>query len=161
MLLSMKITVSIAEQNLLYEDGPIRLQYPISSGKAGVGQEMNSGKTPLGRHCIRAKIGHDCPKGAVFVGRRWTGEVFSEELAVQHPNRDWILTRILWLSGLEVGKNRLGNVDTMRRYIYIHGTSDEEYMGQPVSHGCIRMRNDDILALYQLVTPGTEVLIEE
>lgn len=157
----MSIVVSIAKQSLLYKDGETRLQYTISTGKAGAGQEMGSGKTPLGKHCIRAKIGHDCPTGAVFVGRRWTGEVYSKELATQYPDRDWILTRILWLSGLEKGKNQGGSVDTMRRYIYIHGTPEEDLLGQPVSHGCIRMRNDDILALYQLVTPGTKVLIEE
>jgi lipoprotein-anchoring transpeptidase ErfK/SrfK len=101
------------------------------------------------------------PPRSVFVGRRPTGEIWSPELAALHPDRDWILTRILWLSGLEPGRNRLGNVDSMRRYIYIHGTPDDQPMGVPASHGCVRMRNDELIELFNLVAPGTEVLIQE
>ena len=94
-----------------------------------------------------------------MVGRRHTGEIYTPELARQFPERDWILSRILWLCGLEPGKNRGGSVDTMRRYIYIHGTPDSEPMGVPKSHGCIRMRNQDVIRLFDMVTPGTPVLI--
>lgn len=135
--------------------------YPVSTAAAGAGEQTDSGKTPRGWHCIRAMIGAGAPIGAVFVGRRLTGEIYSPELATAHPDRDWILTRIMWLSGLEPGFNRLGEVDTMRRFIYIHGCPDSEPMGIPVSHGCIRMRNMDVVALFDQITPGTPVLIEE
>ena len=115
--------------------------------------------TPRGRHRIRAKIGGGSAPGAVFVGRRPTGEIWSPELARAHPGRDWILTRILWLSGLEKGFNRLGDVDTMRRYIYIHGMPDGEPVGRPASIGCVRMRNKDLEVLYRLVQPGTPIYI--
>jgi lipoprotein-anchoring transpeptidase ErfK/SrfK len=95
----------------------------------------------------------------VFVGRRPTGELYTPELSEQFPKRDWILTRILWLSGCEVGFNRLGDVDTMRRYIYIHGSPDSVHMGEPGSIGCIRMRNADIVELFDLVPAGTPVNI--
>ncbi len=121
---------------------------------------MGSGCTPRGRHVIRAKIGAACPPGAIFVGRRATGEIYSAELAGQFPERDWMLTRILWLGGCEPGKNRWGEVDTMRRYIYIHGCPDTEPMGVAASFGCIRMRNADIVEVFDLVEPGTPVLIE-
>jgi lipoprotein-anchoring transpeptidase ErfK/SrfK len=97
----------------------------------------------------------------VFVGRRPTGELFGDELQARHPGRDWILTRILWLSGLEPGRNRLGNVDTMRRYIYIHGSPDAARMGTPGSHGCIRMHNADVIDLFDRVPAGTRVLIRD
>lgn len=106
---------------------------------------------------MRAKIGAGEPENAVFRGRRTTGEIYSAALAKAHPDRDWILTRILWLSGTEVGRNRLGEVDTMRRYIYIHGTPDTEPLGVPGSIGCIRMRNRDIIELFDLVPAGTRV----
>lgn len=118
-------------------------------------------QTPRGWHVIRAKIGDGAPVNTVFVGRRPTGEIYSPELAKQYDARDWILTRILWLSGLEVNKNRLGSVDTMRRYIYIHGTPDEVPMGVVGSHGCIRMRNSDMIALFNRIPVGTKVLIVE
>ncbi len=120
---------------------------------------MGSGCTPRGRHRIRAKIGHHLPRGAVLVGRRWTGEVYSEALAAQFPERDWILSRILWLCGEEVGRNRLGQCDTQRRFIYIHGCPDEFPMGIPLSHGCIRMTNDAVIDLFARVTVGTPVEI--
>lgn len=162
----MFISISISRQRLsLYHkdssDPKPFFSCSISSGKNGIGSEKNSGKTPLGRHLIRAKIGADYSVNTVFVGRRATGECYSEALAKQFPERDWVLTRILWLSGCEVGVNRLGNVDTMQRYIYLHGTPDSEPMGRPESHGCIRMRNTDIVKLFDLVPVGTPVLIEE
>jgi lipoprotein-anchoring transpeptidase ErfK/SrfK len=122
---------------------------------------MNSECTPRGRHIVRARIGAGLPIGSVFVGRRPTGEIYSEELASQFPGRDWILTRILWLRGLEPGRNRFGEVDSMRRYIYIHGTPDDQPMGVPRSHGCIRMRNDDIVDLFDDVPAGAVVDIME
>ena len=135
--------------------------WPVSTALNGVGELSGSGCTPRGAHYIRACIGGGQPENAVFVGRRFTGEVYSPQLAAQYPKRDWILSRILWLSGCEPGRNRLGRCDTMRRYIYIHGTPDTEPMGVPLSHGCIRMRNADLIELYDQVQAGISVFIEE
>ena len=133
----------------------------VSTAANGVGCTKDSGCTPQGAHIIRAKIGADAPVNTVFVGRRPTGEICTPELMAKFPNRDWILTRILWLSGTEIGKNRLGNVDTMQRYIYIHGTPDSTDMGEVGSHGCVRMRNADVIELFDLVEVGTKVFISE
>lgn len=159
----MKIDIFLDRQLLiLYDDSGQRVaSYVISSGEKGAGERKGSFQTPRGKHVVRAKLGHDLPLNAVLVGRRPTGEIYSSALAQAHPKRDWILTRILWLSGLEPGVNRLGEVDTMRRYIYIHGTPDGEPMGVPASHGCIRMRNDDIADLFDRVSTGTPVNIHE
>ncbi|PPC96441.1 L,D-transpeptidase [Methylotenera mobilis] len=159
----MHINISILQQKLtlLDESGKVKAQYAISSAANGVGCEKNSGCTPLGAHIIRARIGDQQPLNAVFVGRRPTGEICTPELMAEFPERDWILTRILWLSGNELGKNRLGNVDTMQRYIYIHGTPDSVAVGSPDSHGCIRMRNTDIVELFNMVPVGTSVMIAE
>jgi lipoprotein-anchoring transpeptidase ErfK/SrfK len=155
------IVIDVADQSLSFEDPDRRsCQYPVSTSKYGVGELHGSLKTPRGLHQIRAKIGAGCPIGTVFVGRRPTGEIWSRSLGRAHPDRDWILTRILWLSGLEPGRNRLGDSDTMRRYIYIHGMPDNEPCGQPGSIGCVRMRNDDIVELFDRVTVGTRVLIQ-
>ncbi|WP_263079395.1 L,D-transpeptidase [Endozoicomonas sp. Mp262] len=153
----MFISVNISQQQLhLHGDDGRMISYPVSTGLNGVGQQEGSGQTPLGKHVIRAKIGRGAPECAVFVGRRWTGEIYSPELAILQPERkDWILTRILWLSGKEVGVNRLGSVDSMRRYIYIHGTPDSSPMGRPESKGCIRMRNKDVIDLFEQVAVGT------
>jgi L,D-transpeptidase YbiS len=150
-----------AQKLQLLEDNRLISEYLISTAKNGLGEVIDSEKTPRGLHIIRAKIGADCPLNTIFVGRRSTHEVYSAKLKEQYPSRDWILTRILWLSGLEIGKNRLGKVDTMRRYIYIHGTSDEESIGTPNSHGCIRMLNKDIIELFEKVPVGTQVNILE
>ena len=136
-------------------------RYRISSAKNGVGELNGSFCTPRGRHIIRAKIGGGQPLNAVFIERRPTGEIYSPELAGRSPGRDWILTRILWLSGCEPGYNRLGKVDTMRRAIYIHGSPDTAEMGKPGSHGCIRMRNQDIVELFDLVPVRAQVRIQE
>jgi hypothetical protein len=133
----------------------------VSTAKNGVGETNGSECTPRGKHIIRAKIGAQAPINTVFRARRPTGEIFSEALKNEFPQRDWILTRILWLSGTEVGKNRLGDVDTMRRYIYIHGCPDSDKMGVPSSHGCIKMRNQDIIELFSRVAAGTTVIINE
>jgi len=156
-----RIEVSVSQQNLklIKHDNEVVMDVAVSTATRGTGQVRDSEQTPLGKHVIRAKIGDGCPPDTVFIARRPTGETFSEALRNQHPNRDWILTRILWLSGLEPGHNRLGNVDTMRRYIYIHGAPDTEPMGEPGSHGCIRMRNSDIVKLFDMVQVGTPVNI--
>lgn len=159
----MKISICIATQqlDLLDEQGQIIRQYLISSARKGTGQENGSFCTPLGKHIIRARIGAGQAVNTVFIKRRPTGEIYSPELGQQYPKRDWILTRILWLSGCERGFNRLGSVDTMRRYIYIHGSPDSVEMGKPGSIGCIRMRNSDLLELFDRVGAGTQVDIHE
>lgn len=157
----MHIHVSIRQQILTFIDAQgVEHRFPVSTAKNGPNQQEGSGGTPLGKHRIRAKIGADAPMNAVFVGRRFTGEIYTPSLGAQYPERDWILTRILWLAGCEPGFNQGGNVDTMRRYIYIHGTPDTEPMGVPLSHGCIRMRNADIAWLFDEVAPYCPVLIE-
>jgi lipoprotein-anchoring transpeptidase ErfK/SrfK len=159
----LKINIRIDSQTLDLVDNQDEVisNYLISSAIKGTGQASGSYCTPLGQHIIRAKIGSGLPENTVFVGRRPTGEIYSPELATQFPGRDWILTRILWLSGCEVGFNRLGSVDTMRRYIYIHGSPDSVHMGQPGSIGCIRMRNADIVELFDLVSTGIPVNITQ
>lgn len=161
-LMSMQIVVSLADQTLaLWRNEALVRTYRISSAKNGAGEQMGSGCTPRGHHIIRAKIGATCPVGTVFVGRRETGEIWSPQLADRFPGRDWILTRILWLRGCERGRNRLGAVDSMQRYIYIHGCPETEPMGVATSHGCIRMRNADIIDLFNLIDSRTSVFIEE
>jgi lipoprotein-anchoring transpeptidase ErfK/SrfK len=155
----MKIHITIPDQRLILtdDDGAILKQCLISSARNGTGQQQGSFRTPLGRHIIRAKIGAGQPVNTVFIRRRPTGEIYTPALGRQFPKRDWILTRILWLSGCEPGYNRFGSVDTMRRYIYIHGTPDSVQMGKPGSIGCIRVANHDLLALFEKVPVGTEV----
>jgi lipoprotein-anchoring transpeptidase ErfK/SrfK len=159
----LKINISIDSQtlDLINNQDEVISKYLISSAIKGTGQASGSYCTPLGQHIIRAKIGSGQPENTVFVGRRPTGEIYSPELASQFPGRDWILTRILWLSGCDVGFNRLGSVDTMRRYIYIHGSPDSVHMGKPGSIGCIRMRNADIVDLFDRVTAGIPVNIAQ
>jgi hypothetical protein len=159
----MKINIYIATQRLelLDDAGRVLRQYKVSSAANGIGEVRGSNCTPRGVHIIRAKIGKDSEVNTVFVGRRPTGEIYSPKLGAAFPNRDWILTRILWLSGCEVGFNRLGNNDTMRRYIYIHGTPDTVQLGETGSHGCIRMRNSDLIELFDFVSLGTAVEIIE
>ena len=158
----MNIKIDIARQTLdLLEQGERVRQYSISTGARGAGEQSGSYCTPRGRHVIRAKIGEGAVTDTVFVARRPTGEVYNPTLRAQHPGRDWILTRILWLSGSEPGRNRLGDCDTMRRFIYIHGSPDDVEMGVPGSHGCIRMRNRDVIDLFNRVPVGTEVEIHE
>jgi lipoprotein-anchoring transpeptidase ErfK/SrfK len=159
----LKINVYIASQKLELIDDSNRVlrRFDVSSSKNGVGEILDSYCTPRGKHIIRAKIGTGQPENTVFLRRRPTGEIYTPELGVQFPGRDWILTRILWLSGTEVGFNRLGRCDTMRRYIYIHGTPDSVLLDKPGSHGCIRMHNADLIELFELVPAGTSVEIIE
>lgn len=157
-----QIVIRLNEQRLaLFQAGEVVVDYSVSTALNGPGERCGSEKTPRGQHVIRAMIGDGLPENAVLVGRRFSGEIYSQDLAEQFPGRDWILTRILWLSGCEPGKNRLGDVDTMRRYIYIHGTPECEPMGVARSHGCIRMRNRDLMDLFSRVKPGCPVLIHE
>ena len=157
----MRIHINLSKQSLflLNQQGKIIFDCLISSALLGAGCRRNSLQTPLGQHIIRAKIGAGIPINGVFTGRRFTGEIYQQQMAQQYPQRDWILTRILWLSGLEPGKNRFGDVDTMMRYIYIHGCPDDQPVGKPASHGCIRMHSADILYLFDQVQPGTKVMI--
>ncbi len=155
-----KINISIAKQQLnLINDNQLIHCYSVSTAKNGIGEKMGSGCTPSGEHIIRAKIGMNQPLNSVFIGRRATGEIYSADLAKKHPYRDWILTRILWLGGLEPYKNRYGQVDTTWRYIYIHGSPEHLLQGKPESHGCIRMKNTDIIELFDLVDTQTKVYI--
>ena len=158
----MRIEIKIDSQYLdVINNSQVKIKsYQISSAKNGVGQNRGSFCTPLGKHVIRAKIGEGQPVNTVFIRRRPTGEIYSPSLGKKYPDRDWILTRILWLSGCEPGFNRLGTVDTMRRYIYIHGSPDSIDMGRPGSIGCIRMLNTNLLELFDLIDVGTEVNIK-
>jgi hypothetical protein len=158
-----KLEVCVKEQRLSGYNCEARLVYEtaIATASNGVGEKNGSECTPLGEHRIRAKIGKGEAVNTVFIGRRPTGEIYSEAMAVNHPNRDWILSRILWLCGNQIGINRGGDVDTQRRYIYIHGAPDSHPMGVPSSHGCIKMRNSDVIELFEQVTIGTIVNILE
>ena len=156
------LEISLAEQHCrLWQGQQCVFTAPVSTALNGAGEQEGSGCTPRGWHQIRASIGRGQAVNTVFVGRRPTGEIYDSQLAQAFPARDWILTRILWLSGLEPGSNRFGNVDTMRRYIYIHGCPDTEPMGEPRSHGCIRMHNQDLMTLFDQVKPGLKVWIRE
>lgn len=155
-----RIRVHVRSQTLELLDGDaVRATYRVSTALRGAGEREGSEQTPRGLHEIRAKIGAGAPAGAVFVGRRATGEICTPAKLAAEPGRDWILSRILWLRGLEPGRNRGGGVDSMRRFVYIHGTPDEASLGEPASHGCIRMRNADVIELFDRVEPGTRVEI--
>jgi lipoprotein-anchoring transpeptidase ErfK/SrfK len=158
-----RIEISLAAQTLklLDEAGRVLRSYTVSTSRNGAGELKDSFCTPRGRHIIRAKIGAGAAENTIFIGRRPSGETYTPALGDRHPGRDWILTRILWLSGCERGFNRLGQVDTMQRFIYIHGSPDHAPMGSPGSIGCIRMRNRDIIELFDQVVPGTPVEIFE
>ena len=157
-----RLEISLADQRLeLFRQGECVRSWPVSTARNGAGEQFGSEKTPRGWHRIRAMIGAGCAPGTVFVARRPTGEVWTPELGRQHPQRDWILTRILWLCGNEPGRNRFGDVDTQRRFIYIHGCPDTEPVDEPGSHGCVRMRNSDIIELFDAVEPGFPVHISE
>lgn len=158
-----RIEISLSEQTLTLLDaaGRVVCSYSVSTSKNGPGEMKDSYCTPRGRHIIRAKIGAGAAENTIFVGRRASGEIYTPALGDRNPGRDWILTRILWLSGCELGFNRLSKVDTMQRYIYIHGSPDIAQMGKPGSIGCIRMHNRDIVELFDQVAPGTPVDILE
>lgn len=156
------IRVDVSAQTLTLFDGAHEVkQWQVSTALNGVGERRDTGCTPRGMHHVRIKIGAGCPINTVLVGRRPSGEIYDVELAEVQPERDWILTRILWLTGRQSGINRGGDCDTLRRYIYIHGCPDSEPMGIPLSHGCIRMWNQDVVELFDLVEVGTRVEIVE
>jgi len=156
------IDIDISAQRLRLKEGErTLLDAPVSTGLRGAGEVMDSECTPRGWHVVCEKIGDGEPMNTVFVGRRPTGEFYSPELRQEHPDRDWILTRILWLSGTESGRNHQGNVDSRERYIYIHGCPEDEGIGAPGSRGCIRMRNEQIMELFNRVQIGTRVYIHE
>lgn len=156
------IVIDVAGQSLKLFDGERLLrQWVVSTARNGVGERQGSECTPLGAHRIRLKIGEGCEEGTVFVARRPTGERYATEVARRNPGRDWILSRILWLTGTESGFNRGGDRDTLRRFIYIHGCPDSEPMGIPRSHGCVRMRNRDVIELFDRVENGCPVQIVE
>ena len=157
-----RIRIDLARQRLeLLEGGRVVVGYAVSTATRGPGEREGSQQTPRGLHEIRAKVGAGEPEGAVFEARRPTGEICTPERVRAEPERDWILTRILWLRGREPGLNRGGGIDSMQRYIYIHGTPDEASLGTPASHGCIRMRNADVIDLFERVEPGLTVEIVE
>mgnify|MGYP000491186156 FL=1 len=156
-----KINISVSSQKLsLFQEGELVSSYKVSTALKGVGQEKNTNKTPLGNHIIRAMIGRNLPIYAVIKARRFTNEIWTKELDDPSITVDWILSRVIWLSGKDLGRNRLGNVDTMQRYIYIHGTNEEHLLGTPSSHGCIRMSNEDVIELFDLVSVGDIVEID-
>ncbi|OGT50377.1 MAG: hypothetical protein A3E82_05030 [Gammaproteobacteria bacterium RIFCSPHIGHO2_12_FULL_38_11] len=149
----MPITINITQQKLYLKNSndEIISEYIISSAKNGIGEKKGSGQTPLGLHTIYQKIGEAMPIFTVFKGRTPTGEIWNADLSQQYPDRDFILTRILWLTGPQT---------PLDRYIYIHGTSDEAYLGTPQSHGCIRMRNTDLIDFFEKVLEGESVFIQ-
>ena len=152
------IIISVSEQLLHHRrETGVWYSYPVSTAKNGVGNLEGSFQTPLGKHHIAEKIGDDLPLLTAFRARK-PFTIFDPETC--DPERDWILTRILWLSGCETGNNRRGKVDTKNRYIYIHGTHDEAAIGTPCSHGCIRMRNLDIVELFDHARIGESVTIK-
>ncbi len=155
--IALDILISDQTLEVIDENGCVCKVCPVSTAARGAGQQMDSQCTPTGKHIIRAKIGAGQPLNTVFRGRRPSGEIYRTGMREAEPDRDWILARILWLSGCEPGFNRLGNVDSMRRYIYLHGTPDEVEIGIPGSHGCIRVRNHDLLELFDMVSVGTIV----
>ncbi len=151
------IVIDLSRQRLELRDGDgLRAEYSVSTSLRGAGERPGSECTPRGRHVIAEKIGANAPPGAVFIGRQPTGEIWSPELAAANPDRDWILTRILWLDGCEDA-----NAESKSRFIYIHGTPDTEPMGVARSHGCVRMRNGDVIELFDAVDVGTVVEIRE
>jgi L,D-transpeptidase YbiS len=157
-----RIEISLAQQTLrLLSVKGLLKEYPVSSAKNGAGEIMDSECTPRGRHIIAEKIGEDCAINSVFVGRQATGEIYEPILRDNYPERDWILTRILWLRGIEPGRNMDGNVDSYERYIYIHGAPDDVDMTICGSRGCVRLGNEDVIDLFNRVSEGTAVTINE
>lgn len=157
-----QVRINIALQQLqLYVDDSVIFSCAVSTAHNGAGEVVGSERTPRGMHVVDEKIGADCAPNTVFVARVPTGELCTPALRSEHPGRDWILTRILWLRGTDPARNCGGNVDTKARYIYLHGAADGVPMGVPGSRGCVRLRNADIMTLFELVDVGTPVAIVE
>ena len=154
------IVVDISTQQLFFlKKGQIEEIYSVSTSVYGTGSKVNSFKTPLGRHKISEKIGEGLPEGAILKGRRWTGAIANIIKEPIDTDFDVVTSRILWLTGLEVGKNLGSGVDSKSRYIYIHGTAEEGLIGKPASDGCVRMYNIDVISLFNSVNIDTEVWI--
>jgi len=155
------ILVDVPQQSLsLYEHDQCLQSWPVSTASRGCGNDRDSLKTPLGAHRIAEKIGAGCQAHTIFKAREDTGCLADVIMQAHSGDEDLITSRILWLKGIEAGKNLNGDVDTQQRYIYIHGTPEEGLIGQPVSHGCIRMRNRDVIELFELVEVETLVFIK-
>lgn len=156
------VIVSVSTQTLeFYQDGELQLSFPISTALAGIGSKVSSFKTPLGWHYVRSRFGDDAPSGTIFIARGNTGKIADIETRPQPTDKDYVTTRILWLNGLEEGLNLGEGIDSYARYIYIHGTHEEGLIGQPASRGCIRMKNTDVIQLYELMPERALVLIQE
>lgn len=152
--------ISIENQELYYiRNKTVVNTFIISSSKYGTGNENGSNKTPLGIHKVKEKHGEDTPLNGIMVGRIFNGKIAKVYHDTTRSKTDDITTRILWLEGMEEGKNKGIGIDSYKRYIYIHGTSEEGRLGMPASHGCIRMKNKDIIDLYRIIEVGTLVLI--
>lgn len=152
--------VSVKHQQMyLIEKDSIIKKYTVSTAKKGVGNELHSLKTPIGLHSVKRKIGDNVPLGGILEARVYNGSKATIYEDKTKADGDYVTTRILWLDGEEIGVNKGRNVDTYNRFIYIHGTPEEGYIGEPVSHGCIRMKNTDVIELYDLIDEGTPVLI--
>ena len=157
---SAHIEVDISEQRLyLIENSLIKASYPISTSKYGEGSIENSFKTPLGKHSIKEMIGEEAEINTIFTSRINTKRSATIIDQFEDTDNDYVTSRIMWLDGEEDGLNKGGNVDSFRRYIYIHGTHEEGLIGTKASHGCIRMFNYDVIELFKLVNIGTKVLI--
>ena len=158
---SEKILFVSIENQILYEinKNQIIRTYDISSSKYGFGNKENSNKTPIGLHLIKKKFGDKVPIYGKFIGRKFYGKIATIFTDATKSETDDITSRILWLEGLEENINKGDGIDSYKRYIYIHGTSEEGLIGRPASHGCIRMKNKDIIELYDKIKIGTLVLI--
>ena len=155
-----EIIVDISEQRLyLYNNDNLVQSFPVSTSKYGEGQIENSFKTPLGLHEIKEKIGDKEPINTIFTARENTNKIAEIQINPNDTENDFVTSRILWLDGLENGINRGVGVDSYSRYIYIHGTHEEGLIGQKASHGCIRMFNNDVIELFDMVSEGTKVQI--
>jgi len=153
----MYVSVKHQELYLVENDSTIK-KYPISTSKKGIGNKQNSFKTPYGLHIIKRKIGDDVPLGGIFESRVYDGQIATIYTQKIDVPTDFVTSRIMWLEGEENGINRGRNIDSYNRFIYIHGTAEEGLIGQPASHGCIRMKNKDVIELYNLVDEGTPIL---
>lgn len=154
------IFVSIKRQKLFYiKNGNVEKVFLISTAKKGIGQEIHSHQTPEGLHVIKHMIGQNLPKNAIFKERVFNGEIAEIYTDKTDINEDFVTSRIMWLEGQEEGINKGGNVDSYKRYIYIHGTPEEGLIGKPASHGCVRMKNKEVIELFDLVQVNTPVLI--
>lgn len=154
----MYVSVKYQRLYLIVNDSTIR-KYSISTAKKGIGCKANSNKTPSGLHTIKRKIGEDVPFGGILASRLYTGKTAKILTDKTKADGDYVTSRIMWLQGEEPGLNKGRNMDSYNRYIYIHGTAEEGLIGEPASHGCVRMKNKDVIELFSLVDEGTPILI--